>query len=548
MKTFTSDFETRNSNEDIECGKTSVWLWDCCDLEGYKHTYGFDIETWFDFACKNAPCKIYFHNLKFDGYFILDFLLRHGYKHSQEKKLNKNEFSTLITESNMFYSIKICVVKGKKKQNITLWDSLKKINAPVARIATSFNLPCLKGEIEYKKQRDFDYIPTSHEIEYVRNDTEIVARALNILFEQGLEKMTSASDALHRYKEVIGGGFNHLFIEMPIEIDDYIRQSYRGGVAVVNPIYQNKVVKNVNVFDVNSMYPAMMLKLLPYGKPEFFTGEYNGKRPLHISRVRVDLCVKPKHFPSILLTSARSFSQNYLYDTKGEYIEITLTSIDLSTMFKNYDVYDIEYIDGYAFWGSTKLFHDYIEPIYKKKCETTGAYKETMKLLLNSLYGKFATNPRKSQKAVYLDDIVKLEVLPMEIDKTVYTACSSFITAYAREFLFDEINAQGDNFVYCDTDSIHTLGDSVDNMDNVRLGAWKFEKRYDSAKYLRSKAYMGIIDGKRDIKLAGCPANVKQSIEMNEFEIGNKFEGKKMPRVVRGGVVLVDVDFTIKRR
>ena len=32
--------------------------------------------------------------------------------------------------------------------------------------------------------------------------------------------------------------------------------------------------KNVYVYDVNSMYPAQMLKNLPYGTPKYYQGQY----------------------------------------------------------------------------------------------------------------------------------------------------------------------------------------------------------------------------------------------------------------------------------
>ena len=72
---YVADFETRNSKMDVAQNATSVWLWDICDIEEYKHTTGYNMQSFVDELVKIAPCVIYTHNLKFDGSFIIDYII-----------------------------------------------------------------------------------------------------------------------------------------------------------------------------------------------------------------------------------------------------------------------------------------------------------------------------------------------------------------------------------------------------------------------------------------------------------------------------------------
>ena len=257
-----------------------------------------------------------------------------------------------------------------------------------------------------------------------------------------------------------------------------------------------------------------------------------------------------------LLRIARSGEQRTkdsyeLTDQDGRMMELTLTNIDLELLFENYDVDEIKYIDGYSFMASTNLFKDYIMPLYDMKSKLPkGAERELIKLMINSLYGKFGTKTSHKRRQPFLiNGIVQYGALVSEESNPVYTAVASFITSYARKQLFSVINSHLDSFIYCDTDSCHLYEDSLpdDIVDPKRLGAWDLEKVYIKAKYLKQKAYMGEKeDGKIDIKLAGCPDEGKKQINFDNFKVGTCVNGKLTPLHVRGGIVLVDTKFTIK--
>ena len=232
---FVADFETRNSKEDVDTQSTSIWLWDLCDIEKFKHTTGYDMQSFIDAVEKLAPCTIYTHNLKFDGSFIIDFLLKHNFTYTEQRSLNSFEFSTLINADGQFYNIRLCLdTKSKKRKRIIEFrDSSKKIAGSVRQIAISYGLPILKGEIEYTANRPDGYIATENEISYIHNDTEIVARVLATQYAKGMEKLTSSGDAMNLYQHIVGKYFRVIYPELTTAL------LYRQGQAdeVISALY-----------------------------------------------------------------------------------------------------------------------------------------------------------------------------------------------------------------------------------------------------------------------------------------------------------------------
>ena len=189
MKKFTADFETAVWLED----ETWVWAWATCEIGNEKNLkIGNNIDEFINFCKGEKNAIFYFHNLKFDGEFIIYWALTHGFKHVEKKEdIKANTFTTLISDMGQFYSIVLYFEKGNKKvHKVTFFDSLKIIPFGVEQIAKSFNLPISKLKIDYKMERPKGWILTNEEKEYIKNDVLIVAKALKVLFDEGLEKMT----------------------------------------------------------------------------------------------------------------------------------------------------------------------------------------------------------------------------------------------------------------------------------------------------------------------------------------------------------------------
>lgn len=548
-ESYTADFETTTNKNDLR-----VWGWGVCNINNFNEFYyGNNIETFIEFLKDHRACNFYFHNLKFDGEFIISWLLKNGYKYNNN--LVSKTFNCVIAGTGQFYKIDICFYKkGRYKKVVHIFDSLKKLPFSVKKIATAFELPILKGEIDYKAEREKGHILTKEELDYLRNDVEIMARALNIQIAEGLTHMTIGSDSLHIYKTIIGENrFKHFFPILHPEVDRDIRRAYRGGYTYVNKIFQGKDIQNGLVYDVNSMYPSVMYEeLLPYGVPIFFDGqyEYDENYPLYIQKIKVDLRVKDDHIPTIQCKTNIYFNANeYIEDTMGM-LTIYVTNVDLDVIKEQYDILDIEYINGYKFRGIRGLFCEYIDKFMAMKKNNTGAKRQLAKLLLNNLYGKFATNPKTQIKIPYIAETgeVAYETKTDKDKDPVYTPVGVFITSYARARIQRTFQSVYNRCCYADTDSIHIIGNEIPNIDidDKELGKWALESKFVRARFLRAKTYIEELeDGTINIKCAGLPDNLKELVNFENFHYGLTLHGKLLPKRYDGGVILEETDFTI---
>lgn len=576
MKKFTADFETNVDENDCR-----VWAYAICEIDNPTNfIYGNCIEDFIKFCSGKENYVLYFHNLKFDGEYIFSYLLNNGYTCIKDKKDRQDKtFTTLISDTGQFYSIEIFFETSNPKHinKVTIYDSLKILNFSVEQIAKDFNLPIRKLEIDYKKHREVGHILTDDEIAYIKNDVEIMARALKIMFNENLTKMTIGSDALSSYKEM-NRNFNHYFPVLPYDIDKDIRKSYKGGFTYLNDIYVEKETGSGIVFDKNSMYPAkMMFEKLPFGNPIFFNGKYETDKlyPLYVQTISCVFELKDGMIPTIQIKNNLSFLPNeYVKSSNGDIVTLTLTNIDLELFFEHYNVTNITYHSGWKFKSIKGLFTKYIEywtnkKIQAKKEHNTALYR-IAKLMLNSLYGKFGLNPDVRSKYPYLneDGIVKYSLYPAETRDPIYIPVASFITSYARADIIRSsqkirdysLKKYGkDLYVYSDTDSIHCLFDetedlsSVLDIDDYRLGAWKLESKFKRGKYIRQKCYIELgYDDKMNVTVAGLPKKLGNLITFENFNVGfttenMNTENKKLTyKHVKGGVMLVETDFTIK--
>ena len=553
---FTADFET--TTDPLDC---RVWACGLCNIdETHTFKYGNSLDWFIEFAENNIGSTFYFHNLKFDGEFILCYLFEHGYKHvTDRKKLKSKTFTTLISDKGQFYSLEICFFKDEDKtEKITIYDSLKILPFSVDAVAKGFNLPISKLKLDYNEKREVGHILTHKEIDYLRNDVEIMARALLILFNQDLRQMTQGSNALYDYKKIVGKkSFNKWFPTPDYDFD--IRQSYKGGFTYCDPRKQGQEVGEGIVLDVNSLYPSVMYyKPLPYGEGIFFEGKYKPDKlyNLYVQMFTCQFELKENHIPTIQLKNNLSFMPTaYLSSSEDEEVTMCLTSVDLELFFEHYHVYNITWHSGWKFKSTVGLFKDYIDKWNSVKMESTlngnKAMRTLAKLMLNALYGKFALNPNVQSKIPYYDNgIIKYKLGEKETRNPIYIPVGTFITAWARHKTISSAQKVYDRFLYADTDSLHLIGTEIPNdleIDPVKLGAWKHESTFSRARFVRQKTYVEEIDGELNITCAGMPTQCYKHVTWDNFNAGSSFEGKLQITHVHGGIVLKDIDFTIKK-
>lgn len=569
---YSADFETT-----IDPSDCRVWAWAYCDINRPDDIeFGNNIDSFMS-VLKEKGGVYYFHNLKFDGNFIVYWLFKHGYKHVQKKKkdLCPKEFCSLISDMGSWYTLNISMepMETGVSNNAEIIDSLKLIPLSVSEIPKAYGLDEAKGEIDYSEYRKKGHELTTEEKEYIGHDVSIVAKAIKFMKENGQVKLTAASNALNDFKgRYDKKQYNKLFPSLNSINDGDIRHSYKGGWTYLNPKYKNIDVKEGRVYDVNSMYPwAMKYCSLPWGEPYYFSGEYtlNKTYPLYVINFEAEFKLKPGHYPSIQIKG--SFYQ------ENEYIEksiaptiLTLTSIDFELFKENYDYEIIQYFGGYMFKEKRGMFDEYIDYWYNQKTEAkkTGnkGMEKISKLMLNSLYGKFGTRLSGKSKVPYYDeeeDKVRYKLGQDEERKGGYLPVATFITSYCRDKIVRAANICGDRFIYADTDSVHVSGDyPVDGLDidEYRLGAFKCEERFVRGRFIRQKTYMEIYlkNGKEtmNLKCCGMPKKMKDSITEDDFYEGaiydptdkdHTYAPKLMPQVVSGGVILRETTFKIKK-
>ena len=597
MISFTADFETTTDEKDCR-----VWAYALCNIDNPdEFYYGNSFEDFIQFCSDDKNnYTLYFHNLKFDGAFILSWLLHNGYEYIEDRKDKRDHtFTTLITDMGQFYLIEIYFkVRSHHVNKVKILDSLKIFpNFSVERVAEGFDLPIHKLEIDYKLKRPVGWQLTDEEVSYIRNDVEIMARALKIMFDQGLNKMTIAGDAFNSYKQ-FNPNFRRRFPIISKTVDSDIRLSYRGGFTYVNEIYKERAVGKGICIDKNSMYPSKMVQQpLPYGKPVFFEGkyEYDSSMPLYIQSLTCKFDLKKGKIPNIQLKNNLSFMPNeYLSSSNNELVTISLCSPDYELFLENYHVEEITYHGGWKFKECTGMFDEYINYWMEQKIkagkEGNQPMRQIAKLMLNSLYGRFGLSINARQKFPYLDDegVVRYALLQEEEREPVYIPVACFITSYGRvdtirtsmkirEYSLKKYGE--DRYYYSDTDSIHCglndedleeLKDEI-FIDDYALGAWAKESDFERALFIRQKCYVEEENGKLNVTVAGLPKYLTPLITFENFKRGFSTEGLTLDQMiklaskngasldeikkihhkltykyVRGGVILADTDFTIK--
>lgn len=555
---FMCDFETT-----VYKGQTSTEVWASASVELYSDDVKIfhSIDEQFDyFLSLNCNIIAYYHNLKFDGSFWLSFLLVDlGYEQAyrkigeselavewkEEKWMSNKSFKYSISDKGMWYSIIIKV----NNHFIEIRDSLKLLPFSVKRIGESFDTKHKKLDMEYTGFRYAGCDITSDEKKYIANDVLVVKEALEIMFNEGHNKLTIGSCCLDEFKNICNHStsimldYKEMFPDMyDVSIDesvykygtagDYIRKSYRGGWCYLVKGKENKLYTNGTTADVNSLYPSMMSSesgnRYPVGVPHFWSGNHIPEEALrpdryYFVRVKTRFYIKKDKLPfiqiksSFLYNATEALESSDVYDKKtGKYythyigedglltdtrVEMVLTMTDYILLQDQYNLVDFEILDGCWFYTQLGIFDEYIEKYKKQKMESKGALRELAKLFLNNLYGKMASSKDSSFKLAYVKDDKTIGFLPVTESnkKAGYIPVGSAITSYARNFTIRaaQANYHGVDkagFIYADTDSIHCdlppeeiVGIKVHDKN---FCCWKMESCWDKAIFTRQKTYI----------------------------------------------------------
>ena len=495
-----------------------------------------------------------FYNLKFDGNFVIDWLLNNGFEHTEEMSPMKGQFTTLISDMNKFYTI---TVKWENGHITEFRDAAKKFpGMSVAGVATTFKMEITKGEIDYHAERPIGYQPTYDEVDYLYRDVAIVAQALHVSHENGLTRLTVGSDSLAEFKSLMGGAnnFRNVFPVLSDKMDAEIRRAYRGGFTYADPRFISRRLGAGLVLDVNSLYPSVMYNaVIPYGQPEYVDGKVDPTdiRPCTIFSVTFTAKLKPDHIPCIQIKGSVLFGSTEYLTEIAEPTTLMVTDVDWALYNDHYDIEVYAYGGGWRFKATRGLFDKYIDKWSHIKETSEGGQRLLAKLQLNSLYGKLCSNPNVTGKIPILEDGRVRYVRGIDARKPpVYTAAGVFITSYARDITIRAAQANYDVFAYADTDSLHLLTDRVPGTIDLhpnRMGAWKHEYSFVEAHYVRAKAYLNLKeDGTYKTAWAGMADSDQKKLTFDSLKDGAQVFGKLIPKSVPGGIVLETSPYTIK--
>lgn len=553
---YCADFETTSYEQYKVEGQTRVYLWKMMGVDTSLDIMGISMETFINNLCSMDGGVVYFHNLSFDGEFILWWLLESGYTYNEEEK-NKT-FNSIIDETGSIYQIHITTYNGKS------WEircSYKLFPKSIKDIGEMVGIPKLNETHDYNEIKNYTSLDdlTEEEKMYITNDVRIMVELIKYLQAVGVKGLTMSSSA---YKNWLQDKYMLAHNDMKKSPDDevveIVRKSYRGGITKVNPLYAGLEFNDVISFDVNSLYPSVMYENpMPIGDGKIYKTLEEGRRDnRHLFIVVAFVSygkVRQGMHSFIGNQSGFSYARKYSYDEELQNKMLYLW-LDEFNLFKL--VYDAEYtiIKVVGWKKANNVFKDYIDRWYKvKENAKTPAERSLAKLMLNSLYGKFGMNDSRVTKVpVAVGDTIIYKTI--ENNTTYYyKEVSSYITSKARCKLASFMNKCRDKFLYCDTDSVYYIGHEIpdifkDVVDPKKLGYWKYEGHYTRFKALKAKCYLKQLDdGTIERRIAGCPKECAELITFDNFAPNLKLtNAKRCKKKVKGGIVIGNTDFTIK--
>lgn len=382
---------------------------------------------------------------------------------------------------------------------------------------------------------------TDIERQYAMKDAELTYRLFLKLNEEGViernKYVTIASRTMGHYKEYLKKFYGltfwqftyresdkELIKEMQDEFETWLRKSYRGGICQAVHIGEFTGCHHI---DARSMYPSQMVK------PQIPTGPILDEPPegsfITIVFPIAYLQLKDKKIPYLQWQSRdQCIKYSYIHQFEpGQFVTDCFLDGTYALWGPEWDwvneCYDVT-LKGYRTikyiaMRDNVVLKRYVEMLYKGKRENKGTKRYYYKILLNALYGKFATAPDGD-----IIDYSDGERKKIESTKNVYyLPLGSWITMGGRLDLCKAMaSIPYDDVLYCDTDSIIFKGDvwpSVTIGENLR--EWGVEHELLDCVIVGPKTYQELLpDGTLITKCAGMPKTVQASIPYRGLHYG----------------------------
>jgi len=429
-----------------------------CDFfDGQNHFTFYNQSDVFNFLSKHQFSFIWAHNLEYD--------LNNIFSGEFEKYLIRKYFGArLISAQCELYHLRFYDFFNHYKSSLETIG--KKFG--IEKIAYDFN-----GK--YDKQK-----LTSH----CQQDTFILWTALNNLikfyehYNTGI-KSTAPSNALNIFISNFLDSKDDIIIGQTHYDREYITDAYYGGrVEAFDFNEHEKVFK----YDINSSYPFAMLNELP----DIHSVENNTEFDLNkfgVAKVKIELF--ENYYGGLPYRKKYGTKTQKIIFPIGIF-ESSWTYPELRYIIENRLGKILEVISFVQFGKGFPYLKKYAETFFNLKKESKTVEREFFKILLNSLYGKFAEkgviqiykhylsvkDSEKSKVKYVMDNIAVLEY-HFGYSKYSNIIWSAYITGYARIYLFDLMLKYFP--IYVDTDSLFCLSKIGDDIVNENIGGLKFE-------------------------------------------------------------------------
>ena len=372
------------------------------------------------------------------------------------------------------------------------------------------------------------------------------------------------------------------------EIYAMLLRQARGGNTHNNRAFTGMQINDVVHFDITSSYPAQMVCYpefpigrwmelqadCPIGTIELF--EANGYCTLFdlvLINPRLKAGVTVPYIPvskAATLKGRSEYSDNGRYMRGAEMLKITIFGIEWPIIKEQYDYDDIVIMGGYFTEKGylPDIVRNFVLELYAQKTELKGVPSKEVeyslsKTYVNGIYGMSFTKLLRSNYKIEDADILLQDPKDPQKELERYQNSTSYFLSYStgcmvstlgRVYLQKMIDAVGEDFLYCDTDSVFAK-----NPDKSRAAIRALEKEltayqrqcglpliYNDIKgrphelgsiseedYCScfmswgSKKYITVEDGQLHSTIAGVPKKAGARIigEPDNFRLGMVFKG-----------------------
>lgn len=506
---------------------------------------------------KKFEVHVYIHNLEFDARKMTGLFDNNRIEWKKSFIIN-NKLATIKTKHYTLHdSMKILPMSLKKLSKdfevehgkLDLWEEVQQTYPNQYKDIVDFLDRCDVDDELYLKYLGYDVISLYEILQKIMTISgltlgEFVKRVSTAslsryLFKNGYKgkefkqplNTTTDYEILTQYKW-----------DKNLDLEFFIRQSYAGGrTEVFKPFLNHKGFH----YDINSMYPFVMLLDFPVGKPEYINTPIMAKEKFEswvkhhngLGFIHAHVYIPQQHVPPLPVKMGKLvFPCGHVFGV-WTYNEIEYAVNNCGVV--------IEEIFAVCHFSNTyKVFKHFIEEFYQMKEQATIDKNESLrsfaKLVMNVGYGYTGMSRDDKTQLMSIDDYENGDIDPdkivfinsdmgyVEVEADIKAdyiqpQVASYVTSYARLVLLDalrEADKRGDVY-YCDTDSIVTDAPlPADMIDPTKLGAWDCESEPIKALFLRPKVYAEVLpNNKSTVKFKGVSKETQQCLSYESYEI-----------------------------